>query len=176
MPHQGNVAVRTDADRGEISLPRRFYQRRLHFRRVGEAVHDDVQARVAKVGSQPFGHALNTEVSLVLVSLVVPDIRGDVLPGIIRRIERIDLLELQFSAIRQNHRLVQLSALEQLGEDSERRWPAPEADTRSCLCQRLGYCKPEPPVVGDPCYQGTLSGQVDWQHLWNPCSMVVAGM
>ena len=139
-------------------------------------MHDDIQAGAAEVRPHSLRQPLDTEVTHILVTLVLADFGRRICQGIECRVEWIDPLELQLPAIRQRHRLVHFAALEQLGKDSQCRWPATKADRCSCLGQGLGYGKAKATVIGDSGDEGTLSGQVDWQHSEGPCSIVVAGM
>ncbi len=122
---------------------------------------DDVERRVAEVLADPRGHPLDGEVSLLLVALVLAHVGRHFFHRIKGGVEGIDPLELELAAVAELHRLVHFPALEQLGEDAQRRRPTPDADGRPGLGERLGDGEPEPTVVGDSGNEGALAGQID---------------
>src|SRR4029077_17882666 len=81
-----------------------------------------------------------------------------------RRIERIDLLELEQRGVRHAARVVDLAALEQAQEDVQRWRPLAGAHRRTRLGQSLGDGETVPPIVGDPCNQCSLASEIDAQH------------
>src|SRR4029079_8130361 len=81
---------------------------------------------------------------------------------------RVDPLELQAPPVGKPERLLDLSPLEQLGEDAQRGGPAAQADARPGLGERLGDGESETRVVGDSGDEGALARQIDRQHVQIP--------
>ena len=96
----------------------------------------------------------------VLVPLVLAQLLRHVRQRVERGVQRVDLLELQQLAAGELARLVQLSALQQVPEDVERRWPRADAYGRTGLGQRLRDREPEPGIVGHAGNQRALPLQV----------------
>ena len=164
VPDEGDVAVGADAHGGQVAVARGVEQRVLDLGPVGQRVHHDVERLVAEVLLEPLHHALDGEVALVLVPLVLADVGGDVGHRVVGGVERVDLLEFELAAVGERHRGVHLAALEQLLEDAEGRWPRAEADRGAGLGERLGDREAEAAVVGDTGHEGALAAKVDREH------------
>jgi hypothetical protein len=118
---------------------------------------------LAGILAQPLGGALHAEVANLAVPLV-SRMSGRVGERIERGIERIDALEAQRAAIGEPQRVGDLAALEQLGEDAERRRPGADANRGAGLGKGLGDGETEAAVVRDTGDERAFSREIDVQH------------
>src|SRR5206468_2476714 len=102
------------------------------------------------------------------------DFRRCLVERVERGVQRINPLELERLSTGETGRFRHLSALDELGEDAERRWPASHADGCARLGERLGDGEPEAAIIGDAGDESTLSGEVDAEHA-GESSIMVAG-
>src|SRR5439155_534083 len=154
----------------EIPPAARLEQRLLHLWGIGEAVHHDVEGLGPEVLTHPLRHPLHAEVAPLATALVTPDIGRRIGKRVERRVERVDALEGELPAPRHLERRVDLAALEQLGEDAERRRPAADADGSARLGERLGDRETEATVVRDAGHERPLPRQIDLEHGLPPTS------
>ena len=87
---------------------------------------DDVERVFAEIRLDALHHAVDAEVARLLVSFVRSNVFGSVSEGVERRVERVNLLELEELSVGQLSRCVHLSALEEVHEDVERGRPGPD--------------------------------------------------
>src|SRR5690606_2790402 len=125
----------------QVSLSAGIDERLLDLRSVRERVHHDVERTLSEIGPEPRGDLVDGVRVQIHVALVVPDLLGDLLPGIEYRVERVDALDLDLTPVRQGD--VELSTLEALGEDAQCRRPRPDADGRA----GAGECPDDRPTV-----------------------------
>src|SRR2546423_893751 len=134
---------------------------------------DDVERVFPEIRLDALHHAVDAEVAGLLVSFVRSNVFGSVSEGVERRIERVNLLELEELSVGQLPGCVHLSALEEVHEDVERGRPGPDRHSRAGLGERLGDGKSKSSIVSYAGNESAFAGQVDVEHLLD---IAVAGV
>ena len=127
-------------------------------------MHDNVQRLLPKVTPNPIGDSSDGGIANVLVPLVRLELLRHVGEGIVRRVERIDLLELEQLSIRELARFVHLAALQQIPENGQCRRPCADGHFRARFGQRLGDREAKPRVVRDPRDERPFPREIDGEH------------
>src|SRR5439155_16284584 len=97
-------------------------------------------------------------------TLVAPDLLRCIRQGVVRGVQRIDLLELEEGPVRHAARVVDFSALEQVQENVEGGRPSAGAYGRAGLGQGLRDREAVASVVSHPRHQGPFASEIDAQH------------
>src|SRR6478672_3404052 len=113
---------------------------------------------------EPVGHALDGEVTNLSVPFVLLDLCRCIGQAVICRVQRVDLLELEFPPAGKAHRVVHFAPLQKLGENPKRRRPTTHTYRCTGFGQRLRDRKAEASVVRHAGDQGPLSGEINREH------------
>jgi hypothetical protein len=76
-----------------------FEERLLHFRAVGQAVHYDVQTRLAEVRSQPIRQTSDAEIAALAIAPVFAHGGRDISVAVEVGIHRPDALEAELASV-----------------------------------------------------------------------------
>jgi hypothetical protein len=127
-------------------------------------VHDDVERLLAEVLREPAHQAVDGEVANLLVTLARAQLFGRVAERVERRVERVDLLEVEHAPIAEPARPIHLPALEQIEKDVERRRPRADRDAGPRLGERLGDREAIAAVIGHAGDECAAAREIDVEH------------
>ncbi len=154
--------VSAHAERSQVALPARVDQIEMHFRTVGQGVHQNIQRAVPEVALPTVRQTLNGKITAARVALARPHVFRNVLHDVIGGVERINLLELEHIRLSEMPGgelsiFIEFTPLEHLLEDPHRRRPGGDADRGSALVKGLCNRKSKPACVRDAGNQCSFS-------------------